>query len=50
MSMCVYNLVEWRPFFLNAAMHAFLKPSGLIPGAEKGRRALRCSSTSVGED
>ena len=35
----VFNLLKWRPFFLDAAVQAFLRPSGVIPGAEIGRRA-----------
>jgi hypothetical protein len=43
---CVLNLLQWRLFFLDAAVQAFLRPSGSVPGAEVGRRAPRCSSES----
>lgn len=49
--MCVCNLLRRRPLVLKAAVHAFLRPSGLVPGAEQGRRDLRSSSASGdGED
>lgn len=49
--LCVFNLLKWRPFFLDATVQAFLRPSGFVPGAEAGRRAPRWFSASGdGED
>jgi hypothetical protein len=38
---CVFNLPWWRPCFLDAAVPAYLSPSGAVPGADVGRRVLR---------
>jgi hypothetical protein len=48
--LCVSNLLKWRLLYLDAAVYAFLRPSGLVPGAEQGRRIRRCVSASRGEE
>jgi hypothetical protein len=43
LSLCLYNLLKWRPFFLDVAVQAFLGPIGvvLVLGADVGCRAPR---------
>jgi hypothetical protein len=28
--LCLYNLLKWRPFFLDVAVQAFLGPTGVV--------------------
>ena len=42
---CMFNLLRWRPFYLDApTIQAHLRPSGLGPGAVMNRRCCRSSS------
>jgi hypothetical protein len=41
----IFNLLKWRPFFLDATVQAFLKPSGVVLGAKVGRRSPMWFST-----
>jgi hypothetical protein len=38
MRSCVFNLLRWRPCYLDAAVPTILRPSGVVPGPEFGRR------------
>jgi hypothetical protein len=48
--LCVFNLLQWRPFFLDTAVQTFLGPSGFIPGAEAGRHAVRWFNAGCDEE
>jgi hypothetical protein len=47
---CVFNLLWWRPCYLDAAVPTYLRPSGFVPGAEVGRRVPRHSSACGDEE
>ena len=47
---CISNLLRWRLYYLDAAVHAHPRPSGFVPGAGLGRRGRRSSSAGGEED
>jgi hypothetical protein len=42
--LCDFNLLLWRPFFLDAVVHTYLRPSGFVPNNEIGRHDPRLST------
>jgi hypothetical protein len=50
MRLCIFKLLQWRHSFLDAAVQTFLKASGVVPGAELGRRVLRYSVGGDGDE
>ena len=48
---CMFNLLRWRPFYLDApAIQAHLRSSGLVPGVGMGRWCCRSSSACGEQD
>jgi hypothetical protein len=48
--MSVFNLLRWRPFNLDAAVQAHLRPSGFVPGVGMSRRGRRFISAGGDEE
>jgi hypothetical protein len=48
--LCILNLLQWRPIFLDATEQAYLRSSGVVPGSKLGRRDSRFSAGGDGED
>jgi hypothetical protein len=50
MHLGIFNLLHWRPFFLDTVVQDDLLPSGFVPDADLGHRDPRSSVCGDGED
>jgi hypothetical protein len=50
MRLCVFNLLWWGPYLLNAAVPNYLRPSGVARGAEVDRHVPRQSNVGSDEE